>query len=196
MRLTERVHQHLASLLQPGDIAIDATAGNGHDTLFMAQCVGKHGHIFAFDIQQKALDRTAERLAQQSNIGTVSYLHTGHEHMQQHIPVACHGTIQAITFNLGYLPQSDKTITTTANTTLQALHQACNMLANQGIISILAYTAHHGGREEAEAIKAWGKTLNEHFQMDIYIPENRRRSPPEYILIRKTTAIPPIKCDI
>ncbi len=51
MRLTEQVHQHIEKILQSGDIAIDATTGNGHDTLFLAQCIGKTGAIFAFDVQ-------------------------------------------------------------------------------------------------------------------------------------------------
>lgn len=38
-----------------GDTVIDATAGNGHDTVFLAQLVGRQGRVWAFDVQSSAL---------------------------------------------------------------------------------------------------------------------------------------------
>ena len=48
-------HRLLAQATPAGGTAIDATAGNGHDTLFLAQCVGANGRVYAFDIQPQAL---------------------------------------------------------------------------------------------------------------------------------------------
>jgi hypothetical protein len=38
-------------VLQPGDVAVDATCGNGHDSLFMAQAIGPTGELHAVDVQ-------------------------------------------------------------------------------------------------------------------------------------------------
>jgi len=185
MRLTERVHQRLSTLLQAGDIAIDATAGNGHDTLFLAQQTGQQGHVYAFDIQQQALDHTKQRILQHTNLAHVHYIHAGHERMHQHIHPSHIGQIKAITFNLGYLPKADKQLVTTPQTTLQALQQSAQLLAKGGIISILAYTAHAGGREECDAIKIWLETCSTAFNIEVHIPETGRTSPPEQFFIYK-----------
>lgn len=185
MRLTEQVHDKLQDILQQGDIAIDATTGNGHDTLFLAQCIGKNGAIFAFDIQQKAL-KSAQLHLQKHHIQTpVTWLASGHEHMIEHIPQALHGKIKVITFNLGYLPHTDKSLTTCPNTTLPALNASISLLTHGGILSILAYTGHDGGREECEAVKSWARSLIQDFEISIHIPENTRTSPPEWICIEK-----------
>ena len=38
--LTRQVQQRIEGALGNGELALDATAGNGHDTLFLARCVG------------------------------------------------------------------------------------------------------------------------------------------------------------
>ncbi len=37
---------------------IDATCGNGFDTLFLCRTAGENGHVKAFDIQEQAIERT------------------------------------------------------------------------------------------------------------------------------------------
>jgi len=185
LRLTDKVHLALAETLSEGHIAIDATAGNGHDTLFLARHVGLSGHIYAFDIQQEAL-LSSQKLLTDHNCNTpVTWLCTGHENLLKHIMPNHHGYIQAITFNLGYLPNSDKSKTTHGESTLAALHAGIGILAAGGIISILAYTGHEGGRKEAEAVKTWAQSLNHKYEISIYIPENTRTPPPEWITIKK-----------
>lgn len=91
-------HDFIDSLLQEGDIAVDATAGNGHDTLYLAQKVGERGHVYAFDVQQAALDSTKERLAENGiPEGRVTLILSGHERMADYVkePVRC------VLFNLG-----------------------------------------------------------------------------------------------
>lgn len=55
-------HDTLRKVVRPGDYVIDATCGNGHDTLLLAELVGINGHVLGFDIQQMAVDATKARL--------------------------------------------------------------------------------------------------------------------------------------
>ena len=185
MRLTEQVHQYIEKFLQSGDIAIDATTGNGHDTLFLAQCVGGMGKVFAFDVQQQALTSAQSHLQKHHIQTPVTWINTGHELMLESIPLALHGKVKAITFNLGYLPNADKRITTCPATTLTALNASISLLKDGGVLSILAYTGHEGGREECEAVKTWANTLSNNFVVTITIPQNTKFSPPEWICIQK-----------
>ncbi len=188
MRLTEKVHQYLKPKLQSGNTAIDATAGNGHDTLFLAQCVGETGEVFAFDVQQQALASAKQHLQAHAIQTPITWIHAGHEDMLKHIPIDKHKHIQVITFNLGYLPHGDKHITTQAEHTLMALNASLSLLAQGGIVSILAYTGHAGGREECEAIKVWANSLGDNYCVSITMPANTKSSPPEWICIQKKLA--------
>ena len=153
--LTALTHELLADVIQPGELAIDATVGNGHDTLFLAQQVGADGQVQGFDIQQTALDSARQRL-QEAGAATQVQLHLqGHQHMQQRVPGDWAGKVAAITFNLGYLPGSDKQAITCAEHTLAALDQSLALLRVGGVLSILAYRGHSGGQQEADAVTAW-----------------------------------------
>lgn len=184
--LTERVHRRLAECVSAGDIAIDATAGNGHDTLFLAECVGESGCVYSFDIQPQAIEETSKRLLEAGCAERVRLIQAGHERMQEYIAAERHGNIAAIVFNLGYLPGTDKSCVTTHATTLQALSAAAGLLKADGIISVLAYPGHPGGREETEAVKAWAETLaGSRFEVSIHPPQHANGKSPEWIEIRK-----------
>jgi hypothetical protein len=157
MRLTELAHQVVGTILQPGDQAIDATAGNGHDTAFLARAVGPTGRVFAFDVQDHALATTAARLGQEAR--QVALIKAGHETMQQHVPRDAAGRIKAILFNLGYLPGGDKQVTTRVDTTIAALDAAGALLARDGLLSVMVYRGHEAGRAEAVAVVAWANAL-------------------------------------
>jgi 16S rRNA C1402 N4-methylase RsmH len=153
MRLTHKAHAIISHYLQEGQLAVDATAGNGHDTLFLARRVGAAGRVFAFDIQKQALRATSARLEQAGLSSRVELIHDGHEHMAESLPPDSHGRLRAVMFNLGYLPHSDKATTTRVEHTLPALEQARRLLTPGGVISVLAYRGHPGGREESQAVK-------------------------------------------
>ncbi len=153
--LTVLAHARLAQMLAPGDIAIDATAGNGHDTLFLARQVGPAGRVHAFDIQARALAATRERLAAASLTGRVTLYQAGHEQMRERLPPGLDGQVAAVTFNLGYLPGGDHALVTRPDTTLAALDQAVTLLRPGGLLSVLVYRGHAGGQEEAEAVAGW-----------------------------------------
>lgn len=152
--------------LEPGALAIDATVGNGHDTCFLASRVGPHGHVIGFDVQKDALDTTRARLADAGGLlERCTLLLRGHEHMRHSVPAAWVGAVTAITFNLGYLPGSDKACITRASTTMTALEQALDLLRPGGLLSVLAYRGHPGGAEEAAAVEDWANTRRAGFEL-------------------------------
>ena len=156
MRLTELVHQHLHGLLKPGDLAIDATVGNGHDTVFLAQRIGATGHVHGFDIQHDALLHARQHLDKEAPGANVELHLAGHETMDRHLPGAMAASTAAIVFNLGYLPGADKSVTTRASTTLAALQLAWGTyLRPGGVLSVLCYPGHPGGQKEADAVEQW-----------------------------------------
>lgn len=153
-RLTHVAHELWASVIRPGDIAIDATAGNGHDTTFLARAVGPTGLVYAFDIQESAIQatrKTVQSKLMENERGRIIYKHKCHSQMQQE--VGSHKA-RVVCFNLGYLPSGDKSLITTVQTTLFAVEAALEVLTPGGLLSILSYTSHPGGIEEYEAVNS------------------------------------------
>jgi len=153
----------VAERARPGGAAVDATAGTGADTLFLARTLGPKGRGFAFDVQEEALERTRARLAAASAseaLAEVELLHAGHERMAELVPAEWRGKIQAVMFNLGYLPGgSDLSVITRPDTTLRALEQALALLAPGGALTAVLYPGHPGGDAEALAVEAWAAHL-------------------------------------
>jgi predicted methyltransferase len=155
VRLTEVAHSVVRAMLKPGEIAIDATAGNGHDTRFLCERVGPTGRVFAFDIQQEALARTAVMIGKTTN---VTLIPGDHASLSEVIPMEYQGRIGAIMFNLGYLPCGNKLVVTQTSSTISAVAASLKLLRPGGVLTVLAYTGHPGGVEEAEAV---GKLLSD-----------------------------------
>ncbi len=153
--LPETAHQIIQDHLHHGAIAIDATIGNGHDILFLTQQVGASGHVYGFDIQPQAITATTKRLNDALLQQTFTLIQANHADMTEKIPAFHHGFIQTIMFNLGYLPGGDKSLITQTSSTLQALNAAICLLAEKGILTIVAYPGHPGGDDEAKAVKHW-----------------------------------------
>lgn len=151
-------HFFLRERLQPGDCVVDATCGNGQDTLLLAGLVGSSGRVWAFDVQETALAITGERLAAAGLEYCVRLMHVGHERLAEFVTE----TVQAVVFNLGYLPAGDKDTTTGAETTTAALQQAATLLQSGGFILIAVYTGHAGGAEEWRAVHEWCSALLPH----------------------------------
>jgi predicted methyltransferase len=149
-KLTEKAQEVVRAVVRPGDIVIDATVGNGHDTRFLADLVGPAGRVFGFDIQPDALAAAAERLAVRTHFVLIP---ADHARMRETIPAEHHGQVAAVMFNLGYLPGGDHGITTTAATTLPNLAASLELLKPGGVHTVVAYRGHRGGREEVEAVK-------------------------------------------
>ena len=160
MRLVERVHELFSEGLREGEIAVDATAGNGWDTIFLASKVGSSGTVHAFDVQEEALGVTRKLLLERGLSERVELHHFGHEQMAKRLPAEFHGQVAAITFNLGYLPSGDKVVTTKTDTTLAALRVALTLLSPRGLVTVVAYRGHLGGAEECEAVRRELETVD------------------------------------
>jgi hypothetical protein len=184
--LVALAQQAVREVVQEGDIVIDATLGNGHDALFLAESIGHEGHLFGFDVQPAAIAATRQRLTQHGLLPRATLLQSGHETMHAQLPPEHHGRVTAIMFNLGYLPGNDHTVRTHLTTTLQALERTQRLLAPHGLIAIVAYTGHPHGREETERVKEWALTLRQcGYTVEITIPPSRNQNAPELILIRR-----------
>lgn len=171
----------MAETVLPGETVVDATAGNGNDTLFLAEQVGEAGHVFAFDIQQAALDATRERLGD-LNL-RVSLILDSHSNVSEYVE----GPIGGAMFNLGYLPYSeDLSVITKPETTIQAIHHLLGMLKKGGIIAVSVYDGHEGGKEERDALLSYVKTLH---QADVHVIRyellNQRNNPPFLVAFEK-----------
>ena len=165
----------------PGEIVVDATAGNGNDTEFLAQHVGPNGHVYAFDIQQAALDATKARLGELTE--RVTLILDSHDQVANYVKEEIGGAV----FNLGYLPYSeDLSIVTRPETTIQALEQMLGLLKKGGLIIISVYEGHPGGKEERDALLAYVSKLH---QSEVHVIRyellNLRNNPPFLIALEK-----------
>ncbi|OYV05981.1 MAG: rRNA methyltransferase [Verrucomicrobiales bacterium VVV1] len=151
-RPTELAHLLLQRVIAEGDLVIDATAGNGHDTVFLARCAGKSGRVLAFDVQQAAIE-ASRRLIESSGVSAnVEFFQKSHIHLPDHVSP---GSVAAIMFNLGYLPGSDQSVITTTSETLLALEAAVQTLRPGGWLCVVCYPGHDGGNDEASAVESW-----------------------------------------
>ncbi len=166
--------------LKEGDTAVDATCGNGHDTLFLAELVGKTGSVLAFDIQQEALKNTKNRLSQAGLAHRVSLIHASHASLSSYISAVP----SAIMFNLGYLPGGDHQMKTDTQSTLLALEVSVSAIKKGGVITIMAYTGHPGGEEEYSAVFEYLSALpQQEFSVLSYQPINQRNNPPVLLAV-------------
>lgn len=149
------IHLLLRQHIQPGSRVVDATCGNGKDTLLLAELVGENGCVWAFDIQQEALLRTKQRLDEAGLSDRVVLVNVGHEQLAADVSVP----INAAVFNLGWLPGGDRRVVTGPDTTLPALGSALQLLAPGGLLAITCYPGHAGGDTETDAVLAWSAGL-------------------------------------
>ena len=153
MRLTELAQAAIRERIRPGAVAVDATAGNGHDTAFLAGAVGPGGQVYAFDTQPAAIRATRHRLRAEGIAGRVRLIEACHSRLPEFLPLSL--DLDAVMFNLGYLPGSDKRLVTQSTTTLPALAASLERLAERGVITVTAYRGHPGGSDESGAVATW-----------------------------------------
>lgn len=151
-RATVVAQRRVAEVLGEGDLAVDATAGNGHDTLFLAGRVGVSGRVLAFDIQRAAIDSARRRIEAAGLAGRVGWFCESHALMAER---AAAGSVAAVMFNLGYLPGGDHAVITRGEETLRALDAALGVLRPGGVLTVVGYPGHPGGDEEARAVRGW-----------------------------------------
>lgn len=152
IRVTERAQAIASEVLSLGDIAIDATAGKGRDTAFLAQSVGPTGCVHSFDIQPEAIHSTRNLLEASGLINQVTLHERSHAELSTALPESHRGKISVVLFNLGYLPGSDQKIITKPESTSTALQSALRELKSGGRLICVAYTGHPGGKEESDVV--------------------------------------------
>ncbi|QCJ43809.1 methyltransferase domain-containing protein [Bacillus sp. S3] len=186
----ERILPFAKSLLEKavkaGGVAVDATVGNGYDTVFLADLVGKTGKVYGFDVQEEAIATTKERLIQHGLSERVTVFHSGHEQLSVRIPTEHQEKIAGAIFNLGYLPGSDKTIVTRPETTIAAIEQLLAIMAPEGIIVLVIYHGHEQGAAERDSILQYCRQLDQkkaHVLQYQFI--NQQNNPPFIVAIEK-----------
>ena len=143
--------------LRPGDVAVDFTMGNGHDTEFLSKTVGPEGFVYAFDIQEQALASTQEHLVRVGCPDNYQLILDSHSNVKKYVDVP----FKAGMFNLGYLPgNGNKQLTTKRTTTLPAVQGAIQMLQPDGVLLVAVYPGHPEGALEGEQLRAYFSTLS------------------------------------
>lgn len=185
-RLTAVAHDAVRAVLTPGEVAIDATCGNGHDTALLIACVGDAGRVFGFDVQPVALVRTRELLGEAPNVVLFA---RDHAELLDAVPAEYRGRVGAVMFNLGYRPGGDRTVTTRTASTLVALRAALELLRPGGVITVLAYPGHPVGREEADVVAALLRGLPEPFQTQEVRSEPDKPGAPRLYLVHNGAGV-------
>ncbi|UJF34366.1 tRNA (mnm(5)s(2)U34)-methyltransferase [Paenibacillus hexagrammi] len=183
-------HQLISQRAQAGDIVIDATMGNGVDTLYLAKLVGKRGHVYGFDIQPEALSNTEMRLRSDSQdeaaVEHVQLHLMSHAQMEHVIAERHFEKVAAVTFNLGYLPGADPGTITRQESTIPALESALRLLRKGGIVTIVLYSGHDGGQQETDAVESWASQLPlASYQVLRYQIANQSKQAPYLLAVEK-----------
>ena len=157
-------------------VAVDATCGNGHDTLWLARRCSK---VYGFDIQLEAIQNTRNLLKQEGLDSKAELICDSHERITDYVK-------DLVIFNLGYLPGGDKDITTGKETTLPALKQALAMLKQNGLLCVVMYWGHLSGKEERKAVLEWASKLDKGIYHCVHTDMiNQTNCPPELLFITR-----------
>ena len=177
-------HHYWSLLLAPADIVIDATCGNGKDTLALARLVPE-GLVFSMDIQRRALEETCGQLKKSLDATQnqrIILLHQSHETLPLVHP------LKLVVYNLGYLPKGDKALTTLTETTMKSVEQALALISEGGAVSIMCYPGHAEGLLEENALVAYASALAaEKFTVYFHSQVNRKSSPSFLWIVKKST---------
>ena len=177
LRPLQMAHAFLAEVVTKEDTVVDATMGNGHDTLFLAKLAKQ---VYAFDIQEQAVEKTHQRLAE-AGLDNAQLILAGHETLDQYTD-----HFKAAIFNLGYLPSADKSVITRPDTTLKALEKVCRGLEKDGRAAIMIYYGHDGGDIERDAVMDFVSQLpQQEYTATIYRTLNQINNPPFLVMIEK-----------
>lgn len=177
-------HKLLKETVCKGDVVIDATVGNGNDTVLLATLVGSTGKVIGFDIQKEAIKNTKQKLLLAGLTDRVTLLHQGHETLPDVLDDQTE--IGGAVFNLGYLPGTDKTVITQKDTTLAAVSALLPKLRIGSCVILVIYSGHPGGLEEKNALLEYVSGLNQAlFTVLQYGFINQINHPPILIAIEK-----------
>ncbi len=180
MALTDDAHRLIEGHFrnQEKQIAIDATCGNGNDTVFLARL--GFTEVFGFDIQQRAIE-SSRKLLDSMNVRNAELILDGHEHLAKHIKKS----VSCVMFNFGYLPNADKKITTKSASSLTAIQSACSLLSRQGLISLMCYPGTEVGEIEHKAILKHINSLKQDWKVETHLAVSPKPSAPILYLLKR-----------
>lgn len=182
-QITEWCHHFIELQVKPGDVCIDATMGNGHDTELLCRLVGKTGQVLAFDIQESAVRNTKKRLQESGMPDNYRLILDSHSRMEQYADTE---SVSCITFNFGYLPGGDHALATKPDTSITAIEQGLSLLKKGGLMSLCIYSGGDSGFAERDALLSHLKELDSRKYLVIVSSyHNRPNHPPIPVLIRK-----------
>ena len=172
----------LTPALGPGSRAIDATLGNGRDTLWLCGLVGPEGRVYGFDVQPEAVARTRARLEEAGVADRAALFCDGHQNMEKYV----NEPVDAVMFNLGWLPGAAHGVTTLVQTTLPAVRAALRLLKPDGLLTICVYPGHAEGDRERAALLEWAAALDP-WRYDAMLRQylNQPNCPPLLIAVRR-----------
>ena len=182
-QITEWCHHFIRDHVKTGDCCIDATAGNGNDTLVLCELVGETGKVIAFDIQEEAVANTKKRLAEHGVSERAQVLLESHVNMARY---AESDSVSCIVFNFGYLPGGDHELATRKESSITAIHEGLRLLKKGGVMSLCIYSGGDSGFEERDAILSEIKRLDgKKYLVIVSEYYNRPNNPPIPVLIIK-----------
>lgn len=155
--VVEFAHHFIRQHVKQGDFCIDATAGNGHDTIFLCELVGENGRVVAMDIQEMAIEHTKQLVKEYDFENRTEVVLDSHEHMEQY---AKEESVSCIVFNLGYLPGGNHALATKAESTIHAMEASLTLLKKKGLLSVTIYSGGDSGFEEKDRVLEWLKGLD------------------------------------
>ena len=164
-QITQWCAHFISEHVKEGDLCIDATMGNGNDTLLLSRLCGKKGHVLAFDIQEIALANTRERLEKENAPHNYELFLDSHVNMGKYAePVSVSCIVSSI----------------------QALTVSLSLLKKGGILMLCIYSGGDSGFEERDALLEWLKVLDSRkflvIKTEYY---NRPNHPPMPVLVVK-----------
>ena len=181
-KITEVNKIFLDKIVQKGDVVIDATMGNGYDTIYLGNLVGENGKVYAFDVQEEAIKSTKKKVERDNMTDRVELILDGHQNLDKYVKEE----VSCVVFNLGYLPRAKHVVITKPDTTLEAIKKSLKLLKPNGVISIAAYIGHEGGLEEKNYICEYLNNLNQNEFNVLHMQfTNQINNPPQLILIEK-----------
>lgn len=182
-QITEWCHHFIREHVKQGDICIDATAGNGNDTQLLCELVGEQGKVFAFDIQEQAIENTRNRLEKFALSDRAEVIKDSHTNMGQYVEEE---NVSCIVFNFGYLPGGDHALATHKDTSIAAIYAGLDLLKKGGMMSLCIYSGGDSGFEERDGILGELKKLDTKQYLVILTSYfNRPSNPPIPVMIIK-----------
>ncbi len=171
-QITDTVKKLLLDNVKEKNISVDFTLGRGNDTIFLSE---NFNYVYSFDLQKECIDDFELK-----NIQNVKLILDSHENVDKYIDGFDCGM-----YNLGYLPGSNKEITTNAESTLISLYKAVNILNIGGFISIVLYIGHNQGKRESQEVLEFCSRLdNKRFNV-AYLNLLNKNNSPSLVLINK-----------